>query len=108
MDFIHSKKCNRLTVDKIDMLAFIYVNENALRKDAAQTSFSDWSRLHSYPECHEDLDHEAQYKTSPANCCQRATAVNVFKQFLVKESTTVEFIRSMLVTDSGGAAFLKH
>ncbi|KAI9983259.1 hypothetical protein PInf_007203 [Phytophthora infestans] len=41
MDFIHSKKRNKLTTEKVDMLAYIYVNHHAAQKEAA-----DWARLH--------------------------------------------------------------
>ncbi|GMF51442.1 unnamed protein product [Phytophthora fragariaefolia] len=51
MDFIHSKKRNRLTTDKVDMLAYIYVNHHAILKEGA-----DWARLHSYPESCEALE----------------------------------------------------
>ncbi|EGZ20715.1 hypothetical protein PHYSODRAFT_285515, partial [Phytophthora sojae] len=53
MDFIHSKKRNRLTTDKVDMLAFIYVNHNAVSSEP-----TDWARLHSYPECPDALERE--------------------------------------------------
>ncbi|KAI9983260.1 hypothetical protein PInf_007204 [Phytophthora infestans] len=39
MDFIHSKKRNKLTTEKVDMLAYIYVNHHAAQKEAA-----DWER----------------------------------------------------------------
>lgn len=55
MDFIHSKKRNRLTTDKVDMLAFIYVNHNAVSSEP-----TDWARLHSYPECPEALEQESR------------------------------------------------
>ncbi|OWZ02410.1 hypothetical protein PHMEG_00026040, partial [Phytophthora megakarya] len=45
MDFIHSKKRNRLTTGKVDMLACIYVNHHAVEKENA-----DWASLQSYPE----------------------------------------------------------
>ncbi|EGZ08873.1 hypothetical protein PHYSODRAFT_339296 [Phytophthora sojae] len=54
MDFIHSKKRNRLAVDKVDMLASIYANHLAVSTEGA-----DWARLHSYPESGEALEREA-------------------------------------------------
>ncbi|OWZ02611.1 LOW QUALITY PROTEIN: hypothetical protein PHMEG_00025800 [Phytophthora megakarya] len=34
MDFIHSKKRNKLTIDKVDILAYIYVKHHSvLKKD---------------------------------------------------------------------------
>ncbi|KAE9301517.1 hypothetical protein PR003_g22498 [Phytophthora rubi] len=54
VDFIHSKKRNRLTTDKVDMLAFIYVNHNAVSSDP-----TNWARLHSYPECPEARERES-------------------------------------------------
>lgn len=53
MDFIHSKKRNKLTTEKVDMLAYIYVNHHAAQKEAA-----DWARVHSYPGSHEALERE--------------------------------------------------
>ncbi|GMF47907.1 unnamed protein product [Phytophthora fragariaefolia] len=53
MDFIHSKKRNRLTTDKVDMLAYIYVNHHAVLKEGA-----DWARLHSYLESCEALERD--------------------------------------------------
>ncbi|OWZ15609.1 hypothetical protein PHMEG_00010719 [Phytophthora megakarya] len=58
MDFIHSKKRNRLTVDKVDMLAYIYVNHHAISKDVTASGPTDWARLHSYPESDEALQRE--------------------------------------------------
>ncbi|KAE8987762.1 hypothetical protein PR002_g21955 [Phytophthora rubi] len=51
MDFIHSKKRNRLAVDKVDMLAYIYANHLAVSTEGA-----DWARLYSYPESQEALE----------------------------------------------------
>ncbi|KAE8890876.1 hypothetical protein PF005_g15325 [Phytophthora fragariae] len=54
MDFIHSKKRNRLAVDKVYMLAYIYVNHLAVSTEGV-----DWARLHSYPKRQEALEREA-------------------------------------------------
>ncbi|ETI53269.1 hypothetical protein PPTG_08572 [Phytophthora nicotianae INRA-310] len=54
MDFIHSKKRNRLSVEKVDMLAYIYVNDHTVQEEGA-----DWARLHPYPESHYSLDRDA-------------------------------------------------
>lgn len=53
MDFIHSKKRNRLSLEKVDMLAFIYVNDRGVGTEGA-----DWARLQSYPESHDALDRD--------------------------------------------------
>ncbi|GMF32034.1 unnamed protein product [Phytophthora fragariaefolia] len=53
MDFIHSKKRNRLTTDKVDMLANIYVDHQSVLKEDA-----DWARLYSYPESCEALERD--------------------------------------------------
>ncbi|EGZ12129.1 hypothetical protein PHYSODRAFT_515811, partial [Phytophthora sojae] len=46
MDLIQLMKHKRLTTAKTRMLAFIYVNPNAVSSDPP-----DWVRLHSYSEC---------------------------------------------------------
>ncbi|KAG1698677.1 hypothetical protein DVH05_014634 [Phytophthora capsici] len=51
MDFIHSKKRNRLSLATVDMLAYIYVNDRGVGTEGA-----DWAWLQSYPESHDALD----------------------------------------------------
>ncbi|OWZ03313.1 LOW QUALITY PROTEIN: hypothetical protein PHMEG_00024980 [Phytophthora megakarya] len=56
MDFIHSKKRNKLTIDKLDMLAYIYVNHHSVSKKDRPHKPTDWAQLESYPEEHEAVE----------------------------------------------------